>query len=106
MQMSTNLPLPPDAILFDLDNTLCDYIHAKYAACKAVVEYLGIGDYLELFEFFRRPTYSFEDTRHIHDYMQDKGIYDLSTALKAALLFDKVKIAFVFVLPPASTSYV
>lgn len=86
---------PPDAILFDLDNTLCDYIDAKYAACKAVIEYIGVGDYLELFEYFRRQKYNFEDTEHIHDYMKDKGIYSPSAASAAAERFEDAKIAHI-----------
>ena len=86
---------PPDAILFDLDNTLCDYIDAKYAACKAVIEYIGVGEFRELFEYFRRQKYNFEDTEHIHDYMKDKGVYSPSVAMAATELFEEAKIAHI-----------
>ena len=33
--------------LFDLDNTLCTFIDAKYAACRAVTDYIGTGDETE-----------------------------------------------------------
>ncbi len=33
-----------DAVLFDLDNTLVEFISAKRRACAAVIEELGCGD--------------------------------------------------------------
>jgi len=85
----------PGAILFDLDNTLCNFIDAKFAACRAVTEYIGTGDEKELFEHFLRPVYSFEDTRHIADYMMAKGVYTPEDADHAARLFEDIKIAHI-----------
>jgi putative hydrolase of the HAD superfamily len=85
----------PDAILFDLDNTLCTFIDAKYAACRAVTEYLGVGNERELFEFFLRPVHSFEDPEHIYDYMKEKRVYTHEDAKHAVHIFDEVKLAHI-----------
>ncbi len=42
------------AIVFDMDNTLFDFVEAKLKACRAVVEYLGVGDEEELLKYFLR----------------------------------------------------
>lgn len=42
------------SILFDMDNTLFDFIEAKHAACNAIVEYLGLKESRELFNYFLR----------------------------------------------------
>jgi len=48
------------SILFDMDNTLFDFIGAKHAACEAIVEYLGLKDGIVLFKYFLSGVYSFE----------------------------------------------
>jgi len=85
----------PDAILFDLDNTLCTFIDAKLAACRAVVEHLGAGDENELFEYFLRPVHSFEDNHHILDYIDEKKITTPTDTSQITRLFEEVKIAHV-----------
>ncbi len=89
----------PDAILFDLDNTLCTFIDAKYAACRAVTDYIGTGNETELFQYFLRPVHSFEDPNHIFDYLKEKGLYTPASADHAARLFEDVKIAHIHPYP-------
>jgi len=93
--MNTSSGCIPDAILFDLDNTLCTFIDAKYAACRAVTDYIGTGDETELFQYFLRPVHSFEDPNHIFDYLKEKGVYTPASADHAARLFEDVKIAHI-----------
>lgn len=85
----------PDAIIFDLDNTLCTFTDAKHAACRAVIEYLGIGDAEELFRYFLRPDHGFEDPRHIHDYIHDLGVFTPEMASYLTNLFDEIKLAHI-----------
>ncbi|MDD1724142.1 MAG: HAD hydrolase-like protein [Methanospirillum sp.] len=90
--MNPSLSRPPKAILFDLDNTLCNFIEAKWAACRAVTERLRCGAGEDLFEYFLRPVHGFEDHAHIDDYLRDRGIYAPALAEEAGNLFDSVKI--------------
>nr|WP_321497594.1 HAD family hydrolase [uncultured Methanolobus sp.] len=61
-------------VIFDMDNTLFDFVEAKMIACTEVVSFLGAGDPHELFEYFRRETHGFENPENIRDYMLDNGI--------------------------------
>lgn len=94
----------PDAILFDLDNTLCTFLDAKIAACRAVTDYLGTGNKEELFQFFLRPVHSFEDPQHITDYMKAKGVFSDAAARHAIRLFEEVKIAHIHPYPGVHTT--
>ncbi|HOL40800.1 HAD hydrolase-like protein [Methanospirillum sp.] len=85
----------PDAILFDLDNTLCTFIDAKFAACRAVTDFLGTGNMEELFQYFLRPVHSFESPQHITDYMKAKGVFSPVAAEHAIRLFEEEKIAHI-----------
>lgn len=85
----------PDAILFDLDNTLCTFTDAKHAACTAVIRYLAAGNPEDLFQYFLRPVRGFEDSLHIHDYLKDRGVFTPELADHAVKLFEETKIAHV-----------
>lgn len=95
-------PLPsnlPDAILFDLDNTLVTFVDAKRAACDAVVQYTGTGSGEELFRYFLRPVHNFEDPGHIYDYLTDKGFFSPNTADAAAGIYEDVKMRHISLYP-------
>lgn len=85
----------PDAIIFDLDNTLCTFTDAKKAACSAVVDYISTGTAEELFTYFLRPIHGFEDPRHIHDFLHDKGLYSEDLIAEVTDLFEKIKISHI-----------
>jgi len=44
------------AVIFDLDNTLVDFVEAKMKACEAVVKRLGSGNAEELLKYFIRKN--------------------------------------------------
>ncbi len=67
--------LPVHAILFDLDNTLFDFVAAKLAACDAVNAYLGVGNREELITFFLRDIWHLEDPAIIREYMNYYGFF-------------------------------
>ncbi len=69
--MTTGPARRPQAILFDLDNTLCNFVEAKQAACKAVIDMVAAGSADDLFAYFLRPVHGFENPAHIRDYLVD-----------------------------------
>jgi putative hydrolase of the HAD superfamily len=81
------------AAIFDMDNTLFDFVSAKLRACNAVVEHLGIGDGPTLFEYFRRPHVGFEDHSNILDYLADIGVQDRECYDCCCGIYDEVKLA-------------
>ncbi|MBU3968329.1 MAG: HAD family hydrolase [Euryarchaeota archaeon] len=80
------------SILFDMDNTLFDFIEAKYAACEAIVEHLGLKDSRELFKYFLRGVYNFEAWENIMDYMKDRGVYSEQVYLECCDLYERKKL--------------
>ncbi len=56
-------------VMFDMDNTLFDFVEAKLAACCAMVEKIGDGNPDELYSYFRRGKYDYEHTSNIRDYL-------------------------------------
>lgn len=80
------------SILFDMDNTLFDFIAAKHAACDAIVEYLGLKDSRELFNYFLRGVYNFEALENIRDYMKDRGVYSEKGYFNCCELYERQKL--------------
>ncbi len=87
------------AILFDLDNTLCTFVDAKRAACNAVIDLAGAGSAEELFSYFLRPVYNFEDLAHITDYLKDTGIYTEKLDREAGNVYEEVKLDTISLYP-------
>jgi putative hydrolase of the HAD superfamily len=63
------------AIIFDMDNTLFDFVSAKLKACKAVVEAIGKTDEMELVEYFLNNPLDIENLECIEQYLKDNGAY-------------------------------
>jgi len=80
------------AVVFDMDNTLFDFVEAKIKACKAVVEYLGLDDEWGLLNYFLRRVHGFEDNRNIRDFMLDKGIYSQKKFEECCRIYEGVKL--------------
>jgi putative hydrolase of the HAD superfamily len=80
------------SILFDMDNTLFDFIEAKHAACEAIVQYFGLKDSRVLFKYFLRGVYNFEAWENIRDYMNDRGVYSDQAYLDCCELYEKTKL--------------
>jgi len=97
--METDRSEVPKAILFDLDNTLCTFVDAKRAACNAVIGLTGAGSADELFSYFLRPVYNFEDPAHITDYLKDIGIYSTRLAEEAEEIYETVKLDTIALYP-------
>ena len=65
---------PITTVLFDMDNTLFDLVHAQIISCHVVAEYLGNDDGDALFDYFLRPVRGFESYENILDYMDDRSL--------------------------------
>jgi putative hydrolase of the HAD superfamily len=64
-------------IIFDMDNTLFDFVAAKQHACREVAKFLGRDDWEALFSCFLESPHGFESHENIRDY------FDLCGLLKA-----------------------
>ncbi len=80
------------AIIFDMDNTLFDFVEAKMRACREVAEYIGSDDRMELFGYFLRNQGGFEDMDCIEDYLQDKGIQAEETQRRCHEIYRKAEL--------------
>ncbi|MFO8109384.1 MAG: HAD family hydrolase [Thermoplasmata archaeon] len=80
------------AILFDLDNTLVEFIEAKITACKAVVDYLDREDHADLLDHFFRGCYSIEDPLNIKDYLIAEEIYEEDIFQECSRIYHSVKL--------------
>lgn len=89
----------PDAILFDLDNTLCTFVDAKQAACDAVISEAGTGSGADLFAYFLRPVHNFEDHAHITEYLTDIGVYSPELDSRAGIIYETVKLDTISLYP-------
>lgn len=78
-------------IIFDMDNTLFDFVEAKMIACTEVVQFLGAGNPEELFEYFRRETRGFENPENIRDYMIDRKIFPLDKYQECVTIYETEK---------------
>jgi len=79
------------AVIFDMDNTLFDFIEAQLSACKAVTSRLGVGSKYDLFDYFLQDPRRFEDHSNIADYMRDRGLYDRETYGECCGIYDEAK---------------
>ena len=87
------------AVIFDLDNTLVDFVDAKIKACEAVVERLGCGDANELLQYFLRWKHGFESYENIADYLKDKRIYSEELYRECCKIYDRVKLESITLYP-------
>jgi putative hydrolase of the HAD superfamily len=82
------------AVIFDMDNTLFDFVEAKLVACGAVIRYLGITvEPMVFLQYFLRPIYGFESHEHIRDFLQDYNRYSEEMFTRCCTIYDDEKIA-------------
>lgn len=87
------------AVLFDMDNTLFDFLEAKLIACQRIVEHLGAGDAESLLQYFLRKNAGFEDLENIQDYLQDNELYSEENYAISCALYEKVKVEALVLYP-------
>ncbi|MCD4815527.1 MAG: haloacid dehalogenase, partial [Methanosarcinales archaeon] len=78
-------------VIFDMDNTLFDFIEAKLSACNAIVDCLGAGDTEDIFGYFLRCVHDFEDWRNIEDYLKDNEIYSKEMFYNCCTTYEDIK---------------
>ncbi|MDI9644264.1 MAG: HAD family hydrolase [Candidatus Verstraetearchaeota archaeon] len=80
------------AVLFDMDNTLLDFMAAKASACRAVAGKLGKDDGLDLLNRFLKNKAEHESHLIIADYMGSLGIYDGELFFEVCETYDLTKL--------------
>ena len=81
------------AVIFDMDNTLFEFVDAQVKGCKAVVDRLGAGNKIDLFDYFLREVHDFEDYENISDYMHNLGIHDPNAFFDCCASYDEAKLS-------------
>ncbi len=91
-------------VLFDMDNTLFDFVAAKLIACREILlhisreKYLAreneniAGDPSELFGYFLRGVYGFEDCENIKDYMQERRLFTAQRYRQCCEIYEREKL--------------
>ena len=79
-------------VIFDMDNTLFDFIEAKLSACNAIVDSLGAGDPEDIFGYFLSGVHDFEDWRNIEDYLKDNEIYSKEMFYNCCTIYEDIKL--------------
>ena len=72
------------AIIFDMDNTLFDFVAAKQHACREVAKYLGRDDWEALFTCFLESPHGFESHENIKDYFDLCGLLEECSARRSS----------------------
>jgi putative hydrolase of the HAD superfamily len=80
------------AVIFDMDNTLLEFVEAQIEACRCVVKHLGCGREMELIDYFLRGIHGVEAHENIADYMRDKGVYGEGRFRECCRIYDEVKL--------------
>ena len=80
------------AIIFDMDNTLFDFVEAKLRACKAVVNYINQTDEMELIDYFLKDKFDIENLDSIARYLKDLGVQSNDTFKHCCEIYNKVKL--------------
>jgi len=82
------------AIIFDMDNTLFDFVEAKLIACAAVIAYLKVSiEPVMLLKYFLRPVHGFESHENIRDFLYDNNRYSETAFARCCSIYDEEKIA-------------
>lgn len=101
-QKKEKATVPVRAVLFDLDNTLFDFVRAKLKACDAVISCLGSGSRKELLRFFLRDIWRLEDPVIIWEYMNHHGNTSRSEFERCKEIYLSVKKANTYPYPGVS----
>jgi len=86
--MQTLLSSPYKAVLFDMDNTLFDFIGSMQRGSRAAAEYLGVGTGEELFSYYLRWKYHVEDHMNLQDFMIAHGCFTVEKYFAAQEVYE------------------
>jgi putative hydrolase of the HAD superfamily len=85
-------------VLFDMDNTLFDFVAAKLVACREILSYIArereniAEDPSELFGYFLRGIHGFEDSENIRDYMQERKLFTTQSYTQCCKIYEQEKL--------------
>jgi len=84
---------PIRAIIFDMDNTLFDFVEAKLIACAAVIACLKLPvEPVVLLKYFLRPAHGFESHENIRDFLHDNNCYSETAFTRCCTIYYEEKI--------------
>jgi len=90
----TNFRKPLKAVIFDMDNTLFDFVEAKLIACAAVIAFVQVPvEPVVLLKYFLRPIHGFESHKNIRDFLHDNNCFSDATFIQCCAIYDEEKIA-------------
>jgi putative hydrolase of the HAD superfamily len=100
MDLRSGVPAlpPPDvprAVVFDMDNTLFDFIRAKRHACREIVTFLDSGNPNEIFDYFITKGHGFESHENIREYLVDRGEYTPRVFRECCRIYEEEKLAVI-----------
>jgi putative hydrolase of the HAD superfamily len=82
------------AVIFDMDNTLFDFVEAKLIACAAVIANLKVSvEPVVLLKYFLRPIHGFESHENLRDFLHDNHFYSDTTFNRCCIIYDEEKVA-------------
>ncbi|MCS7144051.1 MAG: HAD family hydrolase [Archaeoglobaceae archaeon] len=87
------------AVIFDLDDTLVDFIPAKLKACEEVVKIAKCGSADELLNYFLRGKHGFESHENIADFLRDHEVFSPELFLKCCEIYERTKLERIRVYP-------
>jgi putative hydrolase of the HAD superfamily len=91
------------AVIFDMDNTLFDFVEAKLIACSAVIDYLKVPiEPVVLLKYFLRPVHGFESHENIRDFLHDNHCYSDTVFNRCCTIYDEEKVAAITPYPHVS----
>ena len=89
--MQTLLSSPYKAVLFDMDNTLFDFIASMKRGSAAAAEFLGVGTEEEIFSYYLRWKYHVEDHMNLQDFMIAHDCFSVEKYFAAVEVYEAAK---------------
>lgn len=89
--MQTLLSSSYKAVLFDMDNTLFDFIACMERGSAAAVSYLGKGTPEELFSYYLRWKHHVEDHMNLQDFMVAHDCFSVERYFAAVEAYETAK---------------
>lgn len=80
------------AVIFDMDNTLFDFLAAKLHACQKVARFVGRSDGEKLLEYFLNGGHGFENLENIRDYLTDRDCFSVETFGECIDIYQREKL--------------
>jgi putative hydrolase of the HAD superfamily len=87
------------AVIFDMDNTLFDFVAAKLHACQRVAEFMGRSDGKMLFDYFLHGRHGFENHENIRDYLVDRCSFSEEAFTACVSIYQKEKLSILVPYP-------